>query len=362
MKKLVLNSVHEELGAKMVDFAGFSMPVQYEGVKIEHKNIRENVGVFDVSHMGEFIVQGEDAELFLQKTTSNDVTLLNDGQVQYSCIPNDRGGIIDDLLVYRFSSSKYLLVVNASNIEKDWSWFNAKNDTSAVLKNVSDDWSLFAVQGPNSSKVLTKITSMDLQSMKYYTFQVGTIADVSGALVSATGYTGAGGYEIYVKNSDALKVWDAIMKAGVDEGIKPTGLAARDTLRLEMGYALYGNDIDDSTSPIEAKLGWITKLNTEFPSVDIFRKQKEQGVERKLVAFELLERGIPRKEYDLVEEEGNVIGRVTSGTMSPTLDKAIGMGYVMQEYSKVGTEIYIEIRNKKVKAKVVKLPFVLSNV
>jgi len=362
MKKLVLNSVHEELGAKMVDFAGFSMPVQYEGVKIEHKNIRENVGVFDVSHMGEFIVQGEDAELFLQKTTSNDVTLLNDGQVQYSCIPNDRGGIIDDLLVYRFSSSKYLLVVNASNIEKDWSWLNAKNDTSAVLKNVSDDWSLFAVQGPNSSKVLTKITSMDLQSMKYYTFQVGTIADVSGALVSATGYTGAGGYEIYVKNSDALKVWDAIMKAGVDEGIKPTGLAARDTLRLEMGYALYGNDIDDSTSPIEAKLGWITKLNTEFPSVDIFRKQKEQGVERKLVAFELLERGIPRKDYDLVEEEGNVIGRVTSGTMSPTLDKAIGMGYVMQEYSKVGTEIYIEIRNKKVKAKVVKLPFVLSNV
>ena len=362
MKKLVLNSVHEELGAKMVDFAGFSMPVQYEGVKIEHKNIRENVGVFDVSHMGEFIVQGEDAELFLQKTTSNDVTLLNDGQVQYSCIPNDRGGIIDDLLVYRFSSSKYLLVVNASNIEKDWSWLNAKNDTSAVLKNVSDDWSLFAVQGPNSSKVLTKITSMDLQSMKYYTFQVGTIADVSGALVSATGYTGAGGYEIYVKNSDALKVWDAIMKAGVDEGIKPTGLAARDTLRLEMGYALYGNDIDDSTSPIEAKLGWITKLNTEFPSVDIFRKQKEQGVERKLVAFELLERGIPRKDYDLVEEEGNVIGRVTSGTMSPTLDKAIGMGYVMQEYSKVDTEIYIEIRNKKVKAKVVKLPFVLSNV
>ena len=217
MKKLVLNSVHEELGAKMVDFAGFSMPVQYEGVKIEHKNIRENVGVFDVSHMGEFIVQGEDAELFLQKTTSNDVTLLNDGQVQYSCIPNDRGGIIDDLLVYRFSSSKYLLVVNASNIEKDWSWLNAKNDTSAVLKNVSDDWNLFAVQGPNSSKVLTKITSMDLQSMKYYTFQVGTIADVSGALVSATGYTGAGGYEIYVKNSDALKVWDAIMKAGVDE-------------------------------------------------------------------------------------------------------------------------------------------------
>lgn len=362
MKKLVLNSVHEELGAKMVDFAGFSMPVQYEGVKIEHKNIRENVGVFDVSHMGEFIVQGEDAELFLQKTTSNDVTLLNDGQVQYSCIPNDRGGIIDDLLVYRFSSSKYLLVVNASNIEKDWSWLNAKNDTSAVLKNVSDDWNLFAVQGPNSSKVLTKITSMDLQSMKYYTFQVGTIADVSGALVSATGYTGAGGYEIYVKNSDALKVWDAIMKAGVDEGIKPTGLAARDTLRLEMGYALYGNDIDDSTSPIEAKLGWITKLNTEFPSVDIFRKQKEQGVERKLVAFELLERGIPRKDYDLVEEEGNVIGRVTSGTMSPTLDKAIGMGYVMQEYSKVDTEIYIEIRNKKVKAKVVKLPFVLSNV
>ena len=362
MKKLVLSKIHEELGGKMVDFAGYYMPVQYDGVKAEHNNIRENVGVFDVSHMGEFMVEGEEAEAFIQKTTSNDVALLQDGQVQYSCIPNDHGGIVDDLLVYRISSNQFFLVVNASNINKDWEWFNLKNDTSAVLTNLSDDWCLFAVQGPKSISVLSKITKLDLSSMKYYTHQTGEFAGVSDVLISATGYTGAGGFEIYVKNINAVRVWKAIMEAGDIEGIKPTGLAARDTLRLEMGYALYGNDIDDTTSPLEAKLGWITKMNTEFPSVDFFRKQKEEGVTKRLIAFELIDRGIPRKDYQILSEEGNLIGRVTSGTMSPTLGKAIGMGYVAKEYSKVATEIYISIREKKIKSKVVRLPFVSPNV
>lgn len=362
MKKLALNDIHEKLGGKMVDFAGFNMPVQYEGVKAEHANIRNNVGVFDVSHMGEFVVEGKESEAFIQKTTSNDITLINDGQVQYSCIPNDDGGIVDDLLIYRFSQEKYLLVVNASNIEKDWAWFNSKNDTSAILRNLSDEWSLFAVQGPNATKVLAKLTTVDLTAMKYYTFNIGEFAGVQGVLISATGYTGAGGFEIYVKNADAVKVWEAVMEAGTSEGIKPTGLAARDTLRLEMGYALYGNDIDDSTSPLEAKLGWITKLNTDFPSVEFLRKQKEEGVVRKLIAFELVDRGIPRKDYKIVNEGGDVIGRVTSGTMSPTLGKAIGMGYVAKEFSKVDSEIYISIRDKKIKAKVVRLPFVSPNV
>lgn len=362
MKKLVLSEVHEALGGKMVDFAGYYMPVQYEGVKVEHANVRENVGIFDVSHMGEFVVSGEDAEAFIQKTTTNDPSLIGDGQVQYSCIPNDDGGIVDDLLIYRFSKEKYLLVVNASNIEKDWAWFNSKNDTNATLTNLSEEWSLFAVQGPNAVKVLSRLTELNLAAMKYYTLEIGKFADVEGVLISATGYTGAGGFEIYVKNADAVKVWEAIMKAGEPEGIKPTGLAARDTLRLEMGYALYGNDIDDTTSPLEAKLGWVTKLDTEFPSVEILRKQKEQGIVRKLVAFELVEKGIPRKDYSIVSAGDDVIGRVTSGTMSPTLNKAIGMGYVAKEFSKVDAEIYIQIRNKKVKAKVVRLPFVSPGV
>lgn len=362
MKKLVLSDVHENLGGKMVDFAGFYMPVQYEGVKAEHTNVRENVGVFDVSHMGEFVVSGEEAEAFIQSTTSNDVTLLEDGQVQYSCIPNDEGGIVDDLLIYRFSKTKYMLVVNASNIDKDWDWLNSKNNTSAILQNVSNEWSLFAVQGPNSTKVLSKLTKLDLASMKYYTHQIGDFAGTQGVLISATGYTGAGGFEIYVKNEHAVKIWEAIMEAGASEGIKPTGLAARDTLRLEMGYALYGNDIDDTTSPLEAKLGWITKLETEFSSVDFLRKQKEEGVSRALVAFELIDRGIPRKDYQIFSKDGFCIGRVTSGTMSPTLGKAIGLGYVEKEYAPVDSEIYISIRDKKIKAKVVKLPFVLPNV
>ena len=362
MKKLALSDIHENLGGKMVDFAGFYMPVQYEGVKAEHVNVRENVGVFDVSHMGEFVVAGEEAEAFIQKTTSNDVTLLEDGQVQYSCIPNDEGGIVDDLLIYRFSKTKYLLVVNASNIEKDWDWLNSKNDTLATLQNVSNEWSLFAVQGPNSTKVLSKLTELDVDSMKYYTYKIAHFAGVQGVLISATGYTGAGGFEIYVKNENAVKVWEAIMQAGDSEGIKPTGLAARDTLRLEMGYALYGNDIDDTTSPLEAKLGWITKLETEFSSVDFLRKQKEVGVTKRLVAFKLIDRGIPRKDYQIFSKEGTLIGRVTSGTMSPTLGKAIGMGYVTKELSKVDSEIYISIRDKKIKAKIVRLPFVSPKV
>jgi len=362
MKKLILSDVHEKLGGKMVDFAGYYMPVQYDGVKIEHTNVRENVGIFDVSHMGEFVVTGEDAIAFIQKTTSNDPSLLMDGQIQYSCIPNDDGGIVDDLLIYRFTATKFLLVVNASNIEKDWAWFNSKNDTTAVLTNMSDVWSLFAIQGPNATKVLQRLTEVELGKMKYYTLQTGKLAEVEDVLISATGYTGAGGFEIYVKNDAAVKVWEAIMKAGEREGIKPTGLAARDTLRLEMGYALYGNDIDDTTSPMEAKLDWVTKLSTDFPSVELFRKQKENGVVRKLVAFELIDRGIPRKDYIIVSENDDTIGRVTSGTMSPTLNKAIGMGYVAKYFSKVDSEIYIKIRDKKIKAKVVRLPFVSPGV
>lgn len=362
MKKLVLDELHDSLGAKMVEFAGFRMPVQYEGVKAEHNNIRNNVGVFDVSHMGEFVVMGEDAEAFIQKTTSNDPSLLADGQIQYACMPNDKGGIVDDLLVYRFSKDKYLLVVNASNIEKDWAWLNAKNDTNAILKDLSDEWSLFAIQGPNAGKVLSKVTDIDVNKMKYYTSSIGVVAGVEGVLVSATGYTGAGGFEIYVKNSDAEHIWKSLFEAGSEFNIAPAGLAARDTLRLEMGYCLYGNDIDDSTSPMEAKLGWVTKLDTDFPSVEIFRKQKEQGVVRKLVAFELTEKGIPRKGYPIVSGGGDIIGRVTSGTMSPTLGKAIGMGYVAQEFTKVGSEILISIRDKKIAAQVVRLPFVSPNV
>lgn len=362
MKKLVLNDVHEALGGKMVEFAGYAMPVQYEGVKVEHINVRENVGLFDVSHMGEFVVEGEDAEAFIQKTTSNDPSLLEDWQIQYSCIPNDNGGIVDDLLVYRFAKDKYMLVVNASNIEKDFNWLSSKNDTNATLRNVSDEWCLFAIQGPNAGKVLSDITDADVTSMKYYTSKIAEVAGVQGVLISATGYTGAGGFEVYVKNDVATNVWEAIMEAGEKLGIQPTGLAARDTLRLEMGYCLYGNDIDDSTSPIEAKLGWITKLNTEFPSVDIFRKQKENGVVRKLVAFELVDKGIPRKDYLIVNESDDTIGRVTSGTMSPSLNKAIGLGYVATEYSKTDGEIFIKVRNKRLKAKIVRLPFVQSNV
>ena len=357
MKELVLNDIHIALGAKMVEFAGYSMPVQYSGVNAEHLNVRSNVGVFDVSHMGEFLVKGEGALALIQKVTSNDPSILINGQVQYSCMPNDKGGIVDDLLIYRISDIEYMLVVNASNIDKDWAWINSLNDTGAELTNVSDSYSLFAVQGPKATDALQSLTSVDLKSMKYYTFSIDTFGGVDDVIISATGYTGAGGFEIYVKNENAIEVWNAIMKAGEYLGIAPAGLASRDTLRLEMGYCLYGNDIDDTTSPIEAGLGWITKLGTDFTNVQEFRKQKENGVVKKLVAFELLERGIPRKDYLICNSNDDVVGSVTSGTMSPSLKKAIGMGYVVTELSKVGTEVFIQIRNKNIKAKVVRLPF-----
>ena len=357
MKELVLNDIHIALGAKMVEFAGYSMPVQYSGVNTEHLNVRSNVGVFDVSHMGEFLVKGEGALALIQKVTSNDPSILINGQVQYSCMPNDKGGIVDDLLIYRISDIEYMLVVNASNIDKDWAWINSLNDTGAELTNVSDSYSLFAVQGPKATDALQSLTSVDLKSMKYYTFSIDTFGGVDDIIISATGYTGAGGFEIYVKNENAIEVWNAIMKAGEYLGIAPAGLASRDTLRLEMGYCLYGNDIDDTTSPIEAGLGWITKLGTDFTNVQEFRKQKENGVVKKLVAFELLERGIPRKDYLICNSNDDVVGSVTSGTMSPSLKKAIGMGYVVTELSKVGTEVFIQIRNKNIKAKVVRLPF-----
>lgn len=357
MKNTALTPIHEKLGAKMVPFAGYNMPVQYTGVNEEHINVRENVGVFDVSHMGEFVVEGEQALALIQKVTSNDASKLFDGKVQYSCFPNGKGGIVDDLLVYRFNEEKYLLVVNASNIEKDWVWVSSQNSMGAKLSNRSDDFSLLAVQGPKATEALQSLTEVNLSEMGYYTFQLGTFAGVSDVIISATGYTGAGGFEIYFKNEDAERIWNAVMNAGEPFGIKPTGLAARDTLRLEMGFCLYGNDIDDTTSPIEAGLGWITKFTKEFIDKDFLLNQKEEGTTRKLVAFELLDRGIPRKDYPIVDENGNSIGMVTSGTMSPSLKKAIGLGYVNKPYHKSDTEINIQVRNKTLKAKVVKLPF-----
>lgn len=358
MKNIELNDLHVELGAKMVPFAGYNMPLQYEGLNVEHVQVRNKVGIFDVSHMGEFFVSGEGALEFLQKVTTNDVSKLTDGKVQYSCMPNDKGGIVDDLLVYRIAENEYMLVVNASNIEKDWNWLSSHNDTGAVMTNESDNYSLFAVQGPDAVKALQSLTDINLEEMVYYTFDRGTFAGVDNVFVSATGYTGSGGFEIYVKNEDALKVWNKIMEAGAGHDIKPIGLAARDTLRLEKGFCLYGNDIDDTTSPIEAGLGWITKFTKDFIGSEGFKKQKEGGASKRLVGFEMIDRGIPRKDYSLKNESGEVIGRVTSGTQSPSLGVAIGIGYVADAYKAADTEIYVDIRNKMVKAKVVKMPFV----
>jgi aminomethyltransferase len=357
MKQIALHHVHEAAGAKMVPFAGYTMPVQYEGVTIEHLTVRNGVGVFDVSHMGEFYLRGENALALIQKVCSNDASILVDGKVQYSCMPNTNGGIVDDLLVYRIQENEYLLVVNASNIEKDWNWISAQNDLGVTLENASDKISLLAVQGPDSPKALQALTNIDLEAMKYYTFEIGNFAGIDDVLVSATGYTGSGGFEIYFKNKDAEPIWNAIFKAGEALGIKPIGLAARDTLRLEMGFCLYGNDLDDSTSPIEAGLGWITKFSKDFTNSANLKMQKEKGVTRKLVAFELMEKGIPRQGYRLVNEHGESIGEVTSGTMSPSLKKGIGMGYVSKIHSKVDTAIYVEIRKKTIPAKVVRLPF-----
>ncbi|NQV78431.1 MAG: glycine cleavage system aminomethyltransferase GcvT [Lutibacter sp.] len=357
MKNTALTHIHESLGAKMVPFAGYNMPVQYEGINIEHETVRNNVGVFDVSHMGEFYLKGKNALALIQKVTSNDASVLVDGKVQYSCLPNANGGIVDDLLVYRINSEEYFLVVNASNIEKDWNWISQHNDLGVEMINSSDEYSLLAVQGPLASKVLQSLTKIELAAMKYYTFEIGNFAGIDDVIVSATGYTGSGGFEIYVKNKDAEKVWNAVFKAGADFDIKPIGLAARDTLRLEMGFCLYGNDINDTTSPIEAGLGWITKFTKDFVNAEEIKKQKQEGVSKKLVAFKMIDKGIPRHDYPIVNVTGDTIGIVTSGTMSPSLKEAVGMGYVTVENSKIGSEIYIQVRNKNLKAEVVKLPF-----
>lgn len=356
MKKITLDQTHEALGAKMVDFAGFKMPLQYEGLKAEHLHVRAKVGIFDVSHMGEIFVSGAKAQPFLQKLTSNDISKLSPGKVQYSCLPNDRGGIVDDLLVYCMAENEYLLVVNASNIQKDLEWLQTHGMDQALIKDESDAYSLFAVQGPEAVEALQPLTDLDLADMKYYTFDQGKFAGRDKVIVSATGYTGAGGFEIYVRNEDAQHVWDAIMKEGSRMGIKPIGLAARDTLRMEKGFCLYGNDIDDTTSPLEAGLGWITKLDTDFIHAKELAAQKEAGLDRRLVGFVMQERGIPRQGYLLKDGEGAVIGEVTSGTQSPSMDKAIGLGYVQIKHKAPGSEIFVEIRNKPVKAQVEKLP------
>ncbi len=357
MKKIALNDIHHSLNAKMVPFAGFDMPVSYEGVNIEHETVRKNVGVFDVSHMGEFLISGEHALELIQKISSNDASKLIDGKAQYSCMPNEDGGIVDDLIIYRINEEKYILVVNASNIEKDWNWIAQHNTMDATMKDLSDEFSLLAIQGPKAAEAMQSLTDVNLKELKFYTFEVAEFAGVKNVIISATGYTGSGGFEIYFKNEDAENIWNKVFEAGADFGIKPIGLAARDTLRLEMGYCLYGNDIDDTTSPIEAGLGWITKFTKDFVNAEALAKQKEEGPKRKLIAFELDERGIPRQGYDIVDAEGNVIGKVTSGTMSPSLDKGIGMGYIPTEMAKANDKIYIQIRKKAVPATLVKLPF-----
>ncbi len=357
MKNTALTQKHISLGAKMVPFAGYNMPVSYAGITVEHESVRKAVGVFDVSHMGEFILKGENALDLIQRVTSNDAALLNDGKVQYSCFPNEHGGIVDDLLVYRIDAKTYMLVVNASNIEKDWNWITKFNTNHVEMHNISDKTSLLAVQGPKAAAALQKLTDMNLMDMPYYTFAKGKFAGIDNVLVSATGYTGAGGFEVYFENQFANQIWDAIFEAGKEFGIAPVGLGARDTLRLEMGFCLYGNDIDDTTSPIEAGLGWITKFSKEFTNSKALLEQKEKGVTRKLVGFELLERGIPRHDYLIKDAGGNIIGKVCSGTQSPSLAKAIGMGYVTSANAKVDSEIFIEIRDKLIKAKVVKIPF-----
>ena len=357
MKRTEIYDKHLELGAKIVPFAGYEMPVQYAGVKEEHLTVRSGVGIFDVSHMGEFYVKGDKAVELLQKVTTNDVSKLEPGKIQYTCLPNGKGGIVDDLLIYCISETEYLLVVNASNIEKDWNWISSHNTMGAIMENDSDNISLFAIQGPKTIDALQELTDVNLSEMKYYTFHYGTFAGVENVLISATGYTGSGGFEIYMPNKDANKIWDAIMKAGAKVDIKPIGLAARDTLRLEMGFCLYGNDIDETTSPIEAGMGWITKFTKDFIDKDTLLAQKENGTERTLVGFNLLDRGIPRKGYRILNADGEEIGEVTSGTQSPSLDRPIGMGYVKMAYKAPGTEIFLEVRNKTLKAEVVRTPF-----
>jgi len=368
MKNTPFTQKHIDLGAKMAEFAGYNMPISYSGINDEHAAVRNSAGVFDVSHMGEFILKGEHALDLIQRITSNDASKLTDGKAQYSCFPNKDGGIVDDLIVYCLEENKaYMLVVNASNIEKDWNWIQSFNTPpkggqggAVEMHNISDKTCLLAIQGPNATKILQPLTEMDIMNLKYYTFTKGSFAGVENVLISATGYTGAGGVEIYFedKGDDASKIWDAIFEAGQKGGIKPIGLGARDTLRLEMGYCLYGNDIDDTTSPLEAGLGWITKFSKPFTNSGYFEKQKADGLTKKLVGFEMIEKGIARKDYRIKIFEGHIIGRVTSGTQSPTLGKAIGMGYVETKLSAIDSEIFISIRNTLLKAKVVKMPFV----
>lgn len=360
MKNTPFTAKHIALGAKMAEFAGYNMPISYSGINDEHAAVRKNAGIFDVSHMGEFILKGEQALDLIQRVTSNDAAKLKAGQAQYSCLPNEQGGIVDDLLVYCIEENKvYMLVVNASNIEKDWNWIQQHNTQQVEMHNISDKTCLLAIQGPNATRILQPLTEMDILNLKYYTFVKGTFAGVENVLISATGYTGAGGVEIYFEEKDgaADKIWEAVFKAGAEQGLKPAGLGARDTLRLEMGFCLYGNDIDDSTSPLEAGLGWITKFTKDFTARAIFEKQKAEGLQRKLVGFEMTDKGIPRHGYEICDADNQVIGVVTSGTQSPSLGKAIGMGYVRTPFAAIGTEICIRVREKLVKAKVVKIPF-----
>ena len=359
MKNTALTHIHESLGAKMLPFAGYNMPILYEGVNAEHEIVRTGVGVFDVSHMGEFFLRGPKALDLIQYVCSNDASKLVDGKAQYSCLPNATGGIVDDLLVYRVEEDVYMLVVNAGNIDKDWNWIQQHNTANVEMHNISDRTALLAVQGPKATAAMQKLTNMDLINMKYYTFDKGVFAGCENVIVSATGYTGAGGVEIYFEDKDgnADKIWDAIFEAGASAGIKPIGLGARDTLRLEMGYCLYGNDIDDTTSPLEAGLGWVTKFTKDFTARPILEAQKAAGLSRKLVGFEMIERGIPRHDYAIKDAAGNVIGKVTSGTQAPSLGKAVGLGYVALSHAAIDSEIFIDIRNTPVKAKVVKFPF-----
>jgi aminomethyltransferase len=357
LKKVALNDLHIELGARMVPFAGYNMPVRYTSDIEEHNTVRNAVGVFDVSHMGEFMIRGDKALDLVQRVTTNDASKLVDGKVQYSCLPNEEGGIVDDLLVYRISDKEYMLVVNASNIEKDWNWISKYNTEGVEMENISDDISLFAVQGPMAAQALQSLTKVNLSAMEYYTFQIAEFAGVPDVVISATGYTGSGGFEIYVKNEHASTVWNKVFEAGKDFGIKPIGLGARDTLRLEMGFCLYGNDISDVTSPLEAGLGWVTKLNKNFTGSTLISNLKTTGLSKKLAAFVMVDRAIPRSHYNILNAEGEKIGEVTSGTQSPYLNQGIGMGYIKTEYTQPDTEIFVEVRNKPMKAKVVKLPF-----
>lgn len=358
MKSTALSNTHIALGAKMVPFAGYNMPVSYEGVNVEHETVRNAVGVFDVSHMGEFLVEGPNALELIQKVTSNDASKLTVGKAQYGYFPNETGGIVDDLIVYRVKEETYLMVVNASNIEKDWNHISKYNETiGAELKDLSENYSLLAIQGPKAVEAMQSLSSVNLSEIKFYNFVVGDFAGIEHVIISATGYTGSGGFEIYCKNDEVKQVWDKVLEAGADFGIKPIGLAARDTLRLEMGYCLYGNDIDDTTSPFAAGLGWVTKFTKEFVNSEALAKEKEEGPSTKLVAFQLDEKGIPRQGYSIVDANGMEIGKVTSGTMSPSLSKGIGLGYVSIDHAKVDSKVYIQIRKNQVPATIVKLPF-----